>query len=46
MHAYLAELDVTEMRELVSDAWLMVVPKRVGADHLACLGLAAVPDLD
>jgi hypothetical protein len=31
----MAELDVPEMRELVTDAWLMVVPKRVGAEHLA-----------
>jgi hypothetical protein len=30
----MAELDVPEMRELVTDAWLMVVPKRVGAEHL------------
>ena len=35
VHASMAELDVTEMRELVTDAWLMVVPKRVGAEHLA-----------
>jgi hypothetical protein len=44
VHAYLAELDVTEMRELVTDAWLMVVPKRVGAEHLSRLGGAIVPD--
>lgn len=35
VHASMAELDVPEMRELVTDAWLMVVPKRVGAGHLA-----------
>jgi hypothetical protein len=35
VHASMAELDVPEMRELVTDAWLMVVPKRVGAEHLA-----------
>ena len=27
-------IDVTEMRELVLDAWQMVVPKRVAAEHL------------
>ena len=35
VHASMAALDVPEMRELVTDAWLMVVPKRVGAEHLA-----------
>jgi hypothetical protein len=29
----LAALDLDEMRELVIDAWRMVVPKRVAADH-------------
>lgn len=29
----LAALDVTEMRELVFDAWRMCVPKRVAADY-------------
>lgn len=38
VHAAMAELDATEMRELVTDAWLMVVPKRVGAEHLARIG--------
>jgi len=38
VRAHLAKLDVTEMRELVTDAWLMVVPKRVGADHLSRIG--------
>jgi hypothetical protein len=38
VHASLAELDVPEMRELITDAWLMVVPKRVGSEHLARLG--------
>jgi hypothetical protein len=33
MHARLAELDQTEMRELVLDAWRMVVPKRVAAAY-------------
>ena len=27
-------IDLTEMRELVVDAWRMVVPKRVAAEHL------------
>ena len=30
----LAAIDVAEMRELVLDAWRMVVPKRVAAAHL------------
>jgi hypothetical protein len=30
----LAALDNAEMRELVLDAWRMVVPKRVAAEHL------------
>ncbi len=30
----LAELDLDEMTELVLDAWRMVVPKRVAAEHL------------
>jgi hypothetical protein len=30
----LAAIDDTEMRELVLDAWRMVVPKRVAAEHL------------
>jgi hypothetical protein len=30
----LAELDHDEMEELVLDAWRMVVPKRVAAEHL------------
>jgi hypothetical protein len=38
VHARLAELDVPEMRELITDAWLMCVPKRVSAEHLARLG--------
>jgi hypothetical protein len=29
----MAEIDVTEMRELVSDAWRMCVPKRVAAEY-------------
>jgi len=34
VHARLAAIDDEEMRELVLDAWRMVVPKRVAADHL------------
>jgi len=30
----LAAIDDVEMREIVLDAWRMVVPKRVAADHL------------
>jgi hypothetical protein len=30
----LATIDEIEMRELVVDAWRMVVPKRVAAEHL------------
>ena len=30
-------LDLDEMRELVLDAWQMVVPKRVAAEHLGDL---------
>ena len=32
--ARLAALDVEEMRELVTDAWTMVVPKSVAREHL------------
>jgi len=30
----LAAIDHQEMTELVTDAWCMVVPKRVAAEHL------------
>jgi hypothetical protein len=30
----LGAIDHAEMRELVLDAWRMVVPKRVAAEHL------------
>jgi hypothetical protein len=30
----LAAIDLVEMRELVLDAWRMVVPKKVAAEHL------------
>jgi hypothetical protein len=35
VHVRMAAIDAAEMRELVIDAWRMVVPKRVAADHLA-----------
>jgi hypothetical protein len=34
VRAWLAALDHAEMTELVVDAWCMVVPKRVAAEHL------------
>jgi hypothetical protein len=30
----MAAIDDAEMREIVLDAWRMVVPKRVAAEHL------------
>jgi len=27
-------IDVVELREIIEDAWRMVVPKRVAAEHL------------
>jgi len=35
IHVRLAALSKGEMRELVLDAWQMVVPKRVAAEHFA-----------
>jgi hypothetical protein len=35
VHAWTAALDEDEMRELVVDAWRMVVPKSVAAAHLS-----------
>ena len=35
MRAYLAELDPDLLRELVTDAWAMCVPKRVAAEYFA-----------
>ncbi|MDP9331144.1 MAG: MmcQ/YjbR family DNA-binding protein [Actinomycetota bacterium] len=35
VHVRLAAIDHEEMREIVLDAWRMVVPKRVAAEHLA-----------
>jgi hypothetical protein len=34
VHVKLDAIDEDEMRELVIDAWRMVVPKRVAAEHL------------
>jgi hypothetical protein len=34
VEAFCDALDAAEMRELVTDAWRMVVPKRVAAEHL------------
>jgi hypothetical protein len=34
VHARMAALSGDEMRELVTDAWRMVVPKKVAAAHL------------
>ena len=35
VHARMAALSFEEMRELVTDAWRMVVPKKVSAGYLA-----------
>lgn len=32
---YMSMLDLAEMHEFITDAWRMVVPKRVAAAHLA-----------
>lgn len=42
VHVSLDRLDHNEMRELVIDAWCMVVPKRVAAEYLARHGLPPV----
>ncbi len=34
VRVWLAAIDEAEMRELVTDAWRMVVPKKVAAAHL------------
>jgi len=34
VRVWLDAIDLTEMRELVVDAWRMVVPKRVAAEYL------------
>lgn len=46
VHASMAELDVAEMRELITDAWQMCVPKRVAAAHLASIAGAITPPPD
>jgi hypothetical protein len=38
VHARMAVLDPDEMRELVIDAWRMVVPKKVAGAHLGVGG--------
>ena len=38
VHARMAALDPDEMRELIIDAWRMVVPKKVAAARLAADG--------
>jgi hypothetical protein len=35
VRVWLGELDEAEMTELVTDAWCMVVPKRLAAAHLS-----------
>jgi hypothetical protein len=44
VQAYLEALDIERLRELLINAWLMVVPKRVGVAHLA--ELADAEDAD
>src|SRR6266704_917425 len=34
----LTAIDVAEMRELVTDAWCMCVPRRLAEEHLASIG--------
>jgi hypothetical protein len=34
VHARMAALGREEMRELVTDAWRMVIPKKIAAAHL------------
>jgi hypothetical protein len=49
VRTWLDAIDDREMRELVTDAWRMVVPKRVAAAHLATLddrSLSAASDQD
>ena len=40
VHVRMAAIDVAEMHELITDAWRMVVPKRVAAAHLGPDGQA------
>lgn len=44
VEARMAELDLTEMRELITDAWRMCVPRRLAAAHLDRAG--AQPPLE
>src|SRR5580700_5319886 len=44
IETYLALIDPAEMREFVTDAWRMVVPKRVAAAHLARLAEAQLQE--
>jgi hypothetical protein len=39
VRARLGVLDLGELRELLVDAWCMVVPKRVAAEYLQSQGL-------
>lgn len=43
VRVWLAAVDETEMREIVTDAWRMVVPKRVAAAHLAATAGPSAP---
>jgi hypothetical protein len=38
VHARMAALGPDEMRELVIDAWRMVIPKKIAAAHLGAAG--------
>jgi hypothetical protein len=40
VHVRLAAIDADEMRELVEDAWVFVVPKRVADEYSASRGLS------
>jgi hypothetical protein len=42
----MAALDHEEMRELVLDAWAMVVPKRVAAEYFTSIGIDPDPGVD
>jgi hypothetical protein len=43
VHARMAALSPEEMRELIIDAWRMVVPKKVVAAHLGADGPGSAP---
>ncbi|MFY9926877.1 MAG: MmcQ/YjbR family DNA-binding protein [Streptosporangiaceae bacterium] len=43
VRARLGVLEVAELRELLIDAWCMVVPKKVAADYLGGQGIAPPP---